>query len=491
MVKTAKRKSPGPKKQPSRSKLYSYQKAGVRFMQTHSRVLLADEMGLGKTAQALSAQLGSNLTLIISTKGMKYFWQEEIVKWTRTSEKTIYMPQSSDEYPLGGGISVYYIVHWETLARRRPLPGEKEREKAEGNKKSKRPWNSWVQALAGIPWQTIIIDEAHKGKNRHAQRTEALWHICRQANPDRVFLLTGTPIVNQPADLWSLLKCLYPKKYTSYWRFFKQYVLAAPTPWDPWGGEIIGVRDPEGLREELAPIVLRRTKKTVMPSLPDKQYTLIPVELHPEQLRVYREIRDYMISEIDDQTTVRAPNVLTQIIRLRQAAIGLGAFAEGEEGWDKLPAAKIDALVDYIEGTDTKIVVATQFVWAALTVAKRLRQKKITAAVMYGATEEKERHRLVKQFQETEDPQVLVMTVQTGGEGWTLTAADTLIFLDRPWSPQVVKQAEDRLHRIGQKSTVHIVTLIARGTIEARVEEALKTKQVVFDSVFGKFKELL
>ena len=286
--------------------LYPYQAKGVEFMRERGHVLLADEMGLGKTAQAIKASVDNDgIVLIISSKGMKYFWQAEIIKWTGCDKDCIWIPGANNDVKtlLVTEPPQWTIVHWDILRR-------------------------WDQ-LWTMKWHTVIVDEAHKAKNRKAQRTQALWKICR--NAENVFLLTGTPVVNEPADLWSLLKCLYPKTYTSYWAFYKKYVLFAPTPWSRYSGEVLGVRNKEQLDQELAPIVIRRLKKTVMPELPDKTYTFIPIELHPEQLRAYKEMVELMIAEIDDETTVLAPTVLAQIIRLRQICVGHGAFTEPEK----------------------------------------------------------------------------------------------------------------------------------------------------------------
>ncbi len=436
-------------------KLYPYQELGVKFMRENKKVILADEMGLGKTAQAIMAS--EPPVLVIASKGMKYWWKQEIERWY--DEGSTWIPECDEDVELSV-TSSFTIVHWEVL----------------------RLWPN----LRKVKWGTVIPDEAHKAKNRKAQRTKALWAICR--NAERVLLLTGTPIVNQPADIWSLLKCLYPKEYTSYWRFFNEYVLASQNPWG--GFDIIGVKNREGLLEEISDKVLRRTKKSVLPDLPPKVYTVIPIELYPDQVKAYNEMRDYMLTIIEDNTPVMAPTVLAQITRLRQITVGHGAFTEPSE-WPRASAAKLDVLVDYLDDRDGKTFVVTQFVWAATEAARRLNSRKISAEVLTGATPVEERVELIERFQEQDDPKVLCATIQTGGEGWTLTTADMIVFLDRPWSPQVVSQAEDRLHRIGQRLPVQIVSLIAENTIEDRVEEALAHKQDIFNGVFGRLKELL
>ncbi len=433
-------------------------------------------MGLGKTAQAIKA--AKTPTLIIASKGLRFWWYDEILKWMpNLPEEEIVIiendadPQSILKYP-----AEFYIMHWDLLQREPNKKGEKKRPPTE------RRWSAWVRALMFKDFGTIIADEAHKAKNRKAQRTQALWQLCRK--PDNVYLLTGSPIINKPDDLWALLKTLYPKIYTSYWRFFEEYVLANKNPWG--GYEVLGVKHRDQLLVELSTLAIRRTKKTVLPELPAKVYTVIPVGLYPKQKKAYDEIRDLMLTTIDDNVVIRAPTVLSQITRLRQVAVGLGAFEDPET----TKSAKLDVLCDYLEDREGKVVIATSFVWAAKEVARRLAKQGREVGLLIGEVDDAKRVMVVKRLQE-ESLDTLVMTIQTGGEGWTLTAADMLIFLDRPWSPQVIKQAEDRLHRIGQSKSVQIVSLIAQGTIEEAVEEALAQKQIVFETVFGKFKELL
>lgn len=454
----------------SNLRLYPFQEIGVAFMREHKKVLLADEMGLGKTVQAIMAT-DNFPALIVASSGMKYFWRDEIEKWRPGFLVDI----------LDGPYSTtadFHIVHWNLLARTYG-----------GGDPKDRPWNEWVQFLSHVGYGTIIVDEAHKAKNRKAQRTEGLWQLTK--TPVQVMLLTGSPLVNAPGDLWALLKCLDPKTYTSYWRFYKEYTLYAPTPWSRWSGEVLGVRNKEKLLAELEPLVIRRTKKTVLPELPEKLPSqFIHVELYPDQMRAYNEMVELMIAEIDDETRVLAPTVLAQITRLRQICVGFGAFQERDK-WPDTSAAKLDVLCDFLADRDRPVVVASQYKWAVYEAARRLQERlKIRTTTLTGDTPEAERIEIVAALQEGQID-ALCMTVQTGGEGWTLTAADTIVFLDRPWSPQVLNQAIDRLHRIGQENKVHVVSLTSLGTIEDRVEEALARKQDVFNQVFGRLKELL
>ncbi len=425
--------------------LRPFQVRGIDFIRANHRVLIADEMGLGKSVQALAGTLNQWPVLIICSMGQRFMWRDEIQKWTTADEDDIEIIDHQSKIDFS---KKYYIIHWDVLRF------------AEKLLKSKR-------------WKAAIVDEAHKGKNRKAKRTRALFKLRA---PVKV-ALTGTPIVNRPDEIWAILRFLYPERYKAYWEFFHAYCHATQNHWGAW--EVQGVKNKELLIKELQTLALRRRKKTVAPELPDKIYQTFTIDLSPEQRRAYNEMKEQMIAQIDSSTTLMSPTVLSQMMRLRQIAIGTGFFTDGPGS-----NAKINFVRELMEERHgRKTVIVTQFVWAAKTIIESLKADGLKTGGFTGETPSEARAALVKDLQEG-DLEVLVMTVQTGGEGWTLTAADMLIFVDRPWSPAVVKQAEDRVHRLTTTNNVHIVTLLARDTIEQRIEEVIDFKQEMFDEIF-------
>jgi len=436
--------------------LYPFQERGANYIQEWKRLIVADEPGLGKTAQAIVGLRGQYPQLVVCPSSLKLFWAQEYLRWSDVPAERIAFLWSQDKaVPEGYDV---YITHWDILRL------------------------TW-QGLMRVKWAAIVADEAHRAKNRKALRTRAL----KKLDAPYKVLLTGTPIVNRPDEIWSLLHFLFPQQYRSYWRFVEEFCSVVINRWG--GYEIVGIRDREKMHRELRGKVIRRTKKTVLPELPDKRYMTIPIELYPEQIRAYTEMRDQMIARINDDTILYAPVVLSQLMRLRQIAIGLGFFDSTNRC-----SSKIDAVVDFVmDRLPRKTVVCTQFVWVANQIKEALAAHKVSVGVLTGQTPMAERNVIVEDFQKNDKYSVISMTAETGGTGFTLTAADALVFTDRPWTPAVVQQAEDRIHRIGQKDAVLIVTLLAHGTVEEKVERALRRKERMFNEMFtGKtFKELL
>ncbi len=445
--------------------LRPYQVDDVAFMQEHKRVINANDMGLGKTVEAILAALpaitNNNPLLVVSSMGQKWFWRDEFLKWTDVPEEEIEILTGGELHynAAEGTYRRVYIIHWDILRR--------------------------YGGLKKVPWGALIVDEAHKQKNRKTKRTQAIWQLARQIPV--VYLLTGTPIVNQPDDLWALLKSLYPQKYTSYWRFFHQFTHNEKNYWG--GFKILGVRDPDALADELKNKAFRRLKKDHLKELPDKQQQVVFIELSPQEKRAYTEMRKFMLTEIDGEE-VKTPSLMGQEMKMREFCIGL----INPETQECIKSTKID----WVENTllerheaGHKTVVATMRRWPIEELSKRLDAAKIQYRVMHGGVADVDRNTAVREFQEDPDVEVFIMTIQTGGEGWTLTAADMLIFLDRPWTMKDVTQTEDRLHRLTQTNAVSVVALISKGTIEENVERILGRKDRIIQEVMGRLESFL
>jgi SNF2 family DNA or RNA helicase len=195
-------------------------------------------------------------------------------------------------------------------------------------------------------------------------------------------------------------------------------------------------------------------------------------------------MREKMMTEVADDEVITAVNALSKLTRLRQIAGGLFLVGSSES------SAKIDAVVDLIDDMSKPVVVFSNFVGMVYKLYDRLPNG--TCRVITGETPAVIREKYVTEFQKGEY-QVLGITTQTGGTGITLTRADTVVFLDKPWSPAIQTQAEDRIHRIGQEATsVHVISFIALNTVEEKMELLLRYKRGLMERLTGKeFKELL
>jgi SNF2 family DNA or RNA helicase len=404
--------------------------------------LIANEMGTGKTYEAIALDIYRRRqtdytnapTLVIAPLTTLGGWRKHFEDLSDLKPCVIDSKNRSKFLDdLMDYQSDVYILHWEVL---RLIP-----------------------ELTKVGWHHIIADEIHKAKNRKAKQTKALKLIKGKYKLG----LSGTPVINRPDELWSILHWMYPKDYRSYWRFYNSYMLYEIGY--PHGYHIIkGTKNIDELREEIAPITTRRLKKNVLKDLPDKYYTEVSVKLTGVQRKAYDQMKNEMIAwvgENEDQVIV-APVVIAKLVRLQQFSLAYAEIDEDGVVTLKRPSAKLDALGDIIASTDEKIVVFTQFVKMVDLVLETF-SSKINMSSITGQT--RHREEVIEEFQEG-STQVLVCSIGAGGVGITLTASNKVVFLDRSWSPATNLQAEDRLHRIGQINAVQVIDIMAENTVD-------------------------
>lgn len=430
--------------------LRDYQKAGVNFLIHAKRAIMGDDPGLGKTLQAIMAceaeQTGR--ALIICPNTIKWIWYNEIKKWTGKEAIVIGGSREKREKALEAYEGGYLIINYES-ARLHPI-------------------------LQEIEWDVMICDEAHRLKNRKAIQTQ----FIKRINAQHAYMVTGTPIMNRTEELWSLLNILYPKVFTSFWRFVDQYCQKNTTY---FGTDILpGTEEQvEHLRALLQPIMIRRRKDEVLTELPAKVYQRLPVELEGRQKAMYQQMERDSLA-ILSQGAIAAPVVIAQITRLRQIAVGTQLLDPEIESSAKFKA--LDEILD-IHLQDHKIVVFSQFRKAIELLQDRLTAKGLKWVAVTGTVNQEDRIEATQRFQTDPTCRIMLSTIQAGGLGLTWTAADIVIFLDRHWTPAVNTQAEDRLHRIGQRNSVTVINMVAKGSVEEWIEDVLAGKQENFDKI--------
>jgi SNF2 family DNA or RNA helicase len=345
--------------------------------------------------------------------------------------------------------------------------------------------------LRDVRWFHVVADEVHRAKNRKAQQTRALKSLATTYKTG----CSGTPADNKPQDLWSVINWLYPKTFTSYWRYIKTYCIEEVTPGrGTTFRKIVGV-NPQTIPQLLAqmrPWYVRRLKSEVI-DLPEKVYTNMFVDLLPSQRRAYNQMRKDMIAwigEHEDQPLV-APVVIAQLTRLQQFALASPAIVTepGSMNGKRVvrlqePSAKLDALMELVEDNEEEaIVVFSQSRSMVELVAAKCTSKGITAG-LYTGMNKNVRDENVRQFQ-AGNMRVIAATIAAGGEGIELFRSSTCVFLDRHWSPAKNVQAEDRLHRIGQTSTVQIIDYIANNTVDLGRNQQIASKWSTLKQLLG------
>lgn len=478
--------------------LYGFQEVSVAKLSNVVAGLCGDDMGLGKTIQAIEIdkrkrskllpfhyERGKPLTLVVTPVSVIGSWVKHFADWQPSLEVYAIDPKRRDAFvkAFKAGTHDIFICHWEAL---RLIP-----------------------ELHDVHWFHVIADEAHRAKNRKAQQTVAL----KKIKTTHKLALSGTPADNRPDDLWSILNWLYPRTFTSYWKFrdyhliikrhdasqvcracFKQHKNAFD--------EFCGCANVEELMNKIEPFYVRRLKEQVIGDLPDKYYTTIEVDLTMQQRRAYEEMRRAMLAWVGshEDEPIAAPIVVAQLTRLQQFACAYGKLIKvrvqqtimGEkvaQYVDKLqlaePSSKLDAASNIItDNPNRQIVVFAQSKQIVNMLARRLQAQAIPVGVVTGDVAQAERDKIVTRFQKGE-LQVFVGTIAAGGEGITLTAASTVIFIDRVWSPAKNRQAEDRLHRIGQENAVQVIDIIARDTIDLGRLQKIELKWSWIKQILG------
>lgn len=439
----------------ARSKdLRDFQRVGAMWLIAIGRGILGDEMGIGKTPQAVTAaQQHPGPVLIACPDYVKPHWAAHLEDWAPDEE--VYVLAKGNRKQKEELLEIdakYYIVNHEML------------------RLAKDPGKQMFRELFKKKWDVVILDEAHRFHNRKAQQSEGaeqLAHHCEE-----LYLLTGTPVWNRPDTLWHLLHLIDPQRFSSYWRFVNQFCHVEDTIW----ARVVHGPDPEELdrlRWVIAPYLLRRTKKEVLKDLPDKIHETITYDLPPKQRKLYDQLEKDLQLKVDD-VTVDYSGMLAAMVDLRKVCNNpefVGADME---------SSKIGVLLDLVDDVLAEHDKLVIFTWHK-DFAKYL-QKKLEAhgagsyiPLATGEQDTESRMQIVKDFR-TSDQNVLIGTIASMGTGIDLYEASVCIFAEMDWTPAMNVQAEDRLHRYGQKTSPLIIRLVARDTIEERILETTELK---------------
>jgi SNF2 family DNA or RNA helicase len=346
--------------------------------------------------------------------------------------------------------------------------------------------------LKKVRWFHIIADEAHKIKNRQAKMSKSLKRI---KDVRYKTAMSGTFAPNWPHDLWSVLNWLYPKQFGSFWNFYKEYV-EYEVVYPQGFHKVTGVKNEAQLRALIEPFFVRHLKKQqcckhhpegVTPEIPDKYGEDIWVDLLPVQRKAYDQMNKDLIAWVGEQedTPLIAPVVIAKLVRLQQFAVGYAEINEFGEVRLSEPSSKLDYVMEILEDNPNKqFVVFSQFTQAINLLGKRMEKEGIPHVLFTGQTPDAVRSDLIEEFQ-TGKRRVFAGNIKAGGVGIDLFAASTVIFLDRSWQPGENVQAEDRLHRIGQKDAVQVINLMARDTVDIGRNQTLEQKWAAIRKLFG------
>ncbi len=423
---------------------------------------LADDMGLGKTVQLLTLLLreqeanASGPTLLICPTSVVGNWQREAARFTPSLKVMVHhgaARRKGEDFVAEAKTHDLVISSYSLLARDEPL-------------------------LAEVGWRTVALDEAQNIKNHNTKQSRAV----RRIPAAHRIALTGTPVENRLAELWSIMDFLNPSYLGSSEQFQHRY--ARPI-------ERVGDQPAlSQLRKITAPFVLRRLKSDprIIQDLPDKNEMKVYCNLTVEQATLYQAFVQEMMAQIERSDGItRRGLVLKMLLRLKQLCnhpahfLGDQSKLEGRSG--KL--ARLSEMLEEALQEGDKALIFTQFAEMGAMLQTYLQERFGSEVLyLYGGTERSQRERMIDRFQ-AGPPTIFVLSLKAGGLGLNLTAANHVFHFDRWWNPAVENQATDRAYRIGQTRNVQVHKFICVGTLEERIDALIESKKALAESVIG------
>jgi SNF2 family DNA or RNA helicase len=444
--------------------LRPYQERGLSWLHFLARLglggILADDMGLGKTAQTISLLLAereggtaTKPTLLVCPMSLVSNWQKEAARFAP-------------------GLRVY--VHHGNARRRDGIADEVDLVITTYGTATRD-----LAVLKEADWARVVCDEAQAIKNSGTRQAQAV-----RAIPARTRLaLTGTPVENHLAELWSIMDFCNPGLLGPAKRFRRRFQ------------EPIEVRQDAdaaaALKRATGPFVLRRLKtdKTIISDLPEKNEMKVWCTLTGEQATLYQAVVEDMMAAIDGSEGIqRRGNVLAAMTKLKQVCnhpvhlLKDGSRLPGRSG--KL--ARIEELAAEIVEDGDKALVFTQYAeWGSLLQPYLAAHLDRPVLWLHGGLSKARRDEMVARFQEDDEPMLFLLSLKAAGTGLNLTAANHVVHFDRWWNPAVEDQATDRAFRIGQSRNVQVRKFICTGTLEEKIDAMIERKKALASSVVG------
>lgn len=445
--------------------LFEHQRKAVFqvLRQMRGRALLADEVGLGKTIEAgviLREYMARGLierVLILTPAALVNQWKDELASKLQLSFTVNRERDQWQQQP-------HIIASLDTAKR-----------------------EEHAARIHAVPWDLVIVDEAHRLKNRSTLN----WKFVNKIQKTYLLLLTATPIQNDLQELYNLITLLQPGQLQTYSQFKRSFMINKRSP-----------KNVLKLRQQLQRVMIRTTRQETGLKFPRRLATTVMVQLSSPERRAYNMLLE-ALRRAYQRLPKRERNILPMVVLLRelcsspQAARGtldyllthrqhrylsrrdLQAIRQQLEG---LVGAKLKQLTAFLQNTREKVLVFTEFRPSQEGIAKMLSSCGLSVATYHGGLSASAKDEAISQFRRSS--QVLVST-EAGGEGRNLQFCRTVINFDLPWNPMRLEQRIGRVHRLGQTRDVHIVNMALTDTVEVHILYLLEQKIRMFEEVIG------
>jgi len=450
------------------TKLYPYQKQGAMHLAFGRRAMLADDMGLGKTVQAIAAAAllkemrDIQKAVVICPASLKHQWAREIRRFTSLTV-TVVEGNLLERRKLYNDSSFFKIINYELV-------------------------RFDTDELLKLHPDLIILDEAQRIKNWRAKTA-----MMVKSLPSRyAFVLTGTPLENRIDELYSIFQFLDPRILGPLWHFNDRFYELEKRESGTY--KILGYKNIDQMRAIIKPYILRRTRDEVLKDLPARTDNNFFVEMCDKQWDAYNEFKEKLAKLISASkrrplTPKERELLLMYMIKMRLICNALALHDKEIELKDcEKTAPKLgeldEILTEEIAPDGRKAVIFSQWATMLALTEPILKRVGLGYVKLTGDVPSAKRGDLIQKF--FDDPECRVfLSTDAGGVGLNLQAASLVINLDLPWNPAVLEQRIARAHRHGQLSSVQVINLIAKGTIEERMLDTLAAKKNVFAAVLG------
>jgi SNF2 family DNA or RNA helicase len=436
--------------------LRDYQKEGYQWLKLMAYYgfggILADDMGLGKTLQMIayldSEKDDNRVSMVITPASLLLNWEDEIHKFSTDLKCLPIYGSKEDRNELIKRIDNYDVIITSYDYLRRD-----------------------IEELEKKDFYCVVLDEAQYIKNQKTKNA-----ICvKRLKSEHRFALTGTPIENSLAELWSIFDFLMPKYLYNYHYFSQQY----EKPIVKFNDETKQAR----LQNMISPFLLRRNKSVVLKELPPKIEKTLTFTFNEEEKKLYYANMIQVHKELATKYNVESNKrfeILAMLTRLRQLCLDPRLVYEDIEE----PSSKIKGCIELLHSlkdNNKKVLLFSSFTSVLDLLGQKLKEEHISYYTLTGSNSKEERQRLVNQFQ-NDSTDVFLISLKAGGTGLNLTAAEAVIHFDPWWNMSAQNQATDRAYRIGQNKSVQVFKLIMKDSIEEKIQNLQELKKNLADT---------
>lgn len=435
--------------------LRDYQKEGVTWLHLLHEMgfngILADDMGLGKTLQVIAFLEGlssSKTSMVICPSSLVYNWESEVLKFSHALKVLCIVGNQAQREALIQQFDQYDLIVTSYDYIRRD-----------------------IQLYQDKSFNYVILDEAQYIKNQKTKNAISV----KQLQCDHRLALSGTPIENSLAELWSIFDFLMPDYLFSYHYFQTHYE-----------SEIVRYENDEQqqkLKKLVSPFILRRNKKDVLKELPDKIERVSLIDFNEEENKLYMAHLAQVHNELNSGNLQNKDKIeiLAMLTRLRQLCCEPRAIFDNIQ----TPSSKLSAcmeLIQTIHENNQKCLLFSSFTTMLDFIAQELKKAHISYYMLTGKTSKEERKKLVEAYQ-NDDTCVFLISLKAGGTGLNLTAAEAVIHFDPWWNQSAQNQATDRAYRIGQNKNVQVFELVMKNSIEEKIQKLKAKKKELADAI--------